>query len=59
MGKHLTAIAHAEREGIFSMKEGFQLLSRGRMEKQTLGPTLAGTEDVSIRETAACDEPME
>ena len=58
MGQHLAAVAHAEREGVGALEEGFEACPRALIELNGAGPTTTGAEHVTLGKATTGGQPL-
>ena len=56
---HLAAVTHAQRQGLRTMEEGFELVTHAAVEQDGLRPTFARAQHVAVGETAARHQRLE
>ena len=59
VGHHLTAIAYAQRKGVATAEEAFELVAQAIVEQDGLCPALPGTQHVAIGEATASRKAVE
>ena len=59
IGHHLTAVAHAERQGLRTMEEGRELIAHALVEQNRLRPAFTCPQHVAVGEAAAGHQGME